>query len=211
MPTLDDWREDIHVIGAGGIGTHVILALIELGAREIHVWDDDIVSPHNRPNQFMYSLQDIGEPKVYGVQRFVERQGYAVSILPHELPVNPLTTELSGLVISGVDSMASRYAIWQAIREQDYRTDAYIDARIGDEFVHVLTIDPNSPADVELYDKTLTVESVPDLSCTTRENAYSAFEAARIVSTNLSLLMAGEPVKAAVYRNLWQEAKKSTR
>lgn len=211
MPTLEDWHEDIHVIGAGGIGTHVLLALIELGAREIHVWDDDIVSPHNRPNQFMYTLSDIGRPKVDGVQRFVERQGYGVSILPHDLPVTPHTVGLSGMVISGVDSMTSRFAIWHALRQEDYRTDVYIDARIGDEYVHVLTIDPSSPTDVDLYQRTLTTEEVPDLSCTTAENAYSAFEAARIVSTNLSLLIAGEPPKVAVYRNLWAEAKKSTR
>lgn len=210
MTSFENWYEEIHLIGVGGIGNHVLLALIELGAREIHVWDDDTVAAHNRPNQFMFTLDDIGKPKVEGVQRYVERQGYGTSILAHDLPVVPTTYELSGLVISGVDSMASRFAIWHALREHDYLTDIYIDARIGDEFVHVMTIDPNSPSAVELYEKTLLTREIPDLSCTTRENAYSAFAAAQIVSTNLSLLLAGEPVEEAVYRNLRLESKKKS-
>ena len=174
------------------------------------MWDPDIVEAHNRPNQFMYTPADVGDLKVAGMKRFVERQGFETEILTQPYAVTPDETRLTGIVISGVDSMNSRHAIWQAIRTEDYLIDTYIDARIGDEFVHVMTVDPNNPRHVELYERTLfTEDEVPDLGCTTRENAHSAFAAAQIVSINLTLLLAGEPVKEAVYRNLRQEARKS--
>jgi molybdopterin/thiamine biosynthesis adenylyltransferase len=204
--TVDRWPDAIHLIGVGGIGTHVLLALIELGAKEVHVWDDDIVSAHNRPNQFVYAKGDIGEPKVYGVQQFVERQGYDVTIVPHAERVAG-NTVLEGIVISGVDTMSSRKVIWESVSRSASFIPVYIDGRIGDEYVYVLTIDPCDPLQTERYQKTLLGDNdVRDLSCTTRENPHAALTVAATVSTHLTLRLAGEPVKDAVYRNLKREA-----
>jgi len=207
MATLHEWSDDVHLIGLGGIGTHVLLALIELGVREVHVWDDDIVSAHNRPSQFIYTKDDVGSPKVDGVVVFVQRQGYDIVIIPHYERVTAATV-LSGIVISGVDTMASRMQIWQAVRQCGPMTPVYIDGRIADENVHMLTLDPCNPAEVERYEKALIPDSgTRDLSCTTRQNPHSALAVASMVSINLTLLLAGQGVKDTVFRNLRLEAR----
>ena len=207
--TVAQWPDEIHLIGAGGIGSHVLLALIELGATEVHVWDDDIVEAHNRPNQFVYTATDIGRLKVEGMVRFVERQAFAMRVIPHQERVTE-STELSGIIVSGVDSMMSRKSIWQAVLASAGYIHTYVDGRIGDELVHMLTVDPCEPVMVERYEKTLLDEGdIPDRGCTTRENPHSALAVASMVSINLTLRLAGEPVKDAVYRNLRQEAMKT--
>ena len=211
MATLRDWPEAVHLIGVGGIGTHVLLALIELGAREVHVWDDDIVSPHNRPNQFIYNKDDIGRPKVNGARRFVRSQQYDTIVIRHNRRVTK-DTRLSGIVISGVDSMASRTEIWEAVCNSGGLVSTYIDGRIGDDHVWVFTTDPYDHDKAERYQSTLySDEEAADLSCTTRQNPHSALTVASIVSINLSLLLAEEPVNEADYRILTQEAQRNVR
>lgn len=206
MSAISEWPDAFHLIGAGGIGTHVLLALIELGVSEVHVWDDDVVSAHNRPNQFIYNKSDIGKFKVEGMARFVEAQNFDIELILHTERVSE-KTDLAGIVISGVDSLESRKSIWRAVQASDLFISLYIDARLGGEEVHLMTIDPSDPQQVELYMRTLPTAEPKDLSCVTRENPHSALGVAQMVSTNLSLYFKGEPVKGAIYRNLRLEAR----
>lgn len=203
---LSDWPDAIHLIGAGGIGTHAMLALIELGAEEVHVWDDDIVVPHNRPTQFMYSKSDIGQPKVLGIKRFVESQDFDVTIIPHERRVDA-QAKLTGIVISGVDDLLERRAIWQAVRGTSL-IPFYFDGRIRDAHVQAFTIKPTDPIEVKRYEKWLRLdEQATDQSCTTRQNPHSALRVAQVLSINLTSFLRGEPVKDIHRVDLRQEAK----
>jgi molybdopterin/thiamine biosynthesis adenylyltransferase len=205
MATLDNWPDDIHLIGAGGIGSHVLLALIELGARTIHVWDDDTVAAHNRPNQIIYSKSDVGKPKVDGMVRFVESQGYDTTIIPHLERVTS-DTPLTGIVISGVDDMANRKDVWKAVVFNPL-VSFYIDGRIGDDVGWVFALDPSDPKDTVRYETTLfDDDEVEDLSCTTRLNPHSALFVAQRVSISLVLFRENKPVKIACYSDLRREA-----
>lgn len=50
-------------LGAGGLGTAVILALSRLGVRRIHVIDFDVVEPHNLNRQVLFGKADVGKFK----------------------------------------------------------------------------------------------------------------------------------------------------
>jgi molybdopterin/thiamine biosynthesis adenylyltransferase len=50
-------------LGAGGIGTSVILGLSRLGVRKIHVVDFDVVEVHNLNRQVLYNKSSPGESK----------------------------------------------------------------------------------------------------------------------------------------------------
>ena len=54
----------VTVIGAGGIGSAVLLGLAKLGVSDFTIFDDDDVEPHNLPNQLLYTEADIGSLKV---------------------------------------------------------------------------------------------------------------------------------------------------
>lgn len=55
-------KAPIHIIGCGAIGSHVAEQLARMGCENIHLWDFDIVSPHNITNQ-MFIHADIGYNK----------------------------------------------------------------------------------------------------------------------------------------------------
>jgi molybdopterin/thiamine biosynthesis adenylyltransferase len=50
-------------LGAGGIGTSVILGLSRLGVKKIHVVDFDVVEVHNLNRQVLYNRNSVGQSK----------------------------------------------------------------------------------------------------------------------------------------------------
>jgi hypothetical protein len=203
--SLADWPHDIHVIGMGGIGTHVLQTLLEYGCREVHIWDADIVEPHNLPTQFLYCPLDIGRPKVEAAAWFVQERMFETQIVIHNEWVTEKTM-LSGIVISGVDTMSSRAAIWTAI-EFNFEVYLYIDARIGADSVQILTVDPNVPDEIDIYKTWLFPDAdAQELGCATRKNPHSAQAVGQMLSTHLALFMRDEPIVSFVERDLLSES-----
>ncbi|MDB5180163.1 MAG: hypothetical protein JWN12_795 [Candidatus Saccharibacteria bacterium] len=203
--SLATWPHEIHVIGMGGIGTHVLQMLLEHGTREVHIWDEDIVEAHNLPTQFLYCPLDIGYPKVEAAARFVEERGFKTQIVAH----NEWATgesKLSGIVISGVDTLEARGNIWQAV-EFNFEVFLYIDARIGADSVQIHTMDPNLPKDVDRYKSWIFLDDEAlELGCATRENPHSALAVAQILSSHLALFVRDEPIVGLLERDLLSES-----
>jgi len=134
----------VHVIGLGGIGSALILPLAKLGLQsELHLWDHDpIIEPHNIPAQMVYRAKDIGKPKANTAAEIV--RDYCdpqCRVIPHAEKVTE-KSPLSGVVISGVDSMASRKAIWSAV-QFNAKVPLYMDGRMGGEEIALLTLNPS--------------------------------------------------------------------
>lgn len=143
----------VHVIGVGGIGSAVVLPLVKLGLRgELHLWDLDYVEPHNVPAQLIYSRTDVGRPKVEAAAEMLESyREPECSIVPHQEFVTA-ETPLSGVVISGVDSMQARCDIWGSVK---FNPDVplYLDGRIGGEQMTLLALNPLDMDAVDTYEK----------------------------------------------------------
>lgn len=92
---------------------------------------------------------------------------------------------LSGIVISGVDSMASRQMIWEKVKF-NINVPLYIDGRIGGEVLQVFTIQPSQIEDIELYESTLFPDSeAAELPCTARSIIYTGFGEAAFICSQL--------------------------
>jgi tRNA A37 threonylcarbamoyladenosine dehydratase len=52
------------IMGVGGLGSVVMIALLRLGVKKIIIVDYDVVDNHNMNRQLMYSVKDIGLKKV---------------------------------------------------------------------------------------------------------------------------------------------------
>jgi hypothetical protein len=160
----------VTLIGVGGIGSAVVLPLVKLGVQELHLYDDDPeIEPHNIPAQMIYRLDDVGRGKLDAiVPNLAPYHDTTCRIVAHCEQVNA-STPLEGLVISGVDSMASRQAIWGAVKYNPL-VPLYLDGRLGGEQLHLLTVDPNDPTEVENYESEwlFADEEAEDLPCAAR-------------------------------------------
>lgn len=100
------------VVGAGGLGSPVILYLAAAGVGGIGVVDDDRVALSNLQRQVLHGVADIGAPKTDSAARAVARLNPHVTLVPHALRLEAANAEalIGGydLVIDGSDSFATR-------------------------------------------------------------------------------------------------------
>jgi len=106
------------VIGAGGLGSPLILYLAAAGVGEIGIVDDDEVSLSNLQRQVIHGTPDIGRAKIESAHAAIER------LNPH-VKVTMLRARLTeknaraivvafDIVADGSDNFATRYAVSDA-------------------------------------------------------------------------------------------------
>jgi len=189
----------IALIGAGGIGSPLALALAKMGCKRLALYDPDTVEAHNLPNQ-MYRLSDIGRPKVAALAELL------TDFAPLQLDVRQERVEaqtLRGVVLSGVDSMASRSGIWQGCVRYRAGIPLYVDARMGAEVCRVLTVNPVDPDEVRAYEATLhTDDDAAEDACTAQAIIYNTFAVAALVANQVKRYARGEPLERDVIFDL---------
>jgi len=170
---------NLHVtlIGLGSIGSVTGLYLAKMGVVNLTTFDADVVDIHNVSNQ-AYGMSDIGLLKADAFSTLV---GNLTGLLPNTICMQYDGRQLSGIVISAVDSMKSRETIWKSIRDQA-GVQLYIDARMGLETLIVHTVRPQIREDRVRYSQTI----VPDDQafqepCTARTICYTPLMAASVV------------------------------
>lgn len=146
----------VHVIGCGGIGNAVALTVAKLGFSDIVLWDVDMVEAVNIPNQLLYGPADIGRYKVEVLQEQLLRLGaQKVTAWIEQVNDVPLHRSLlDGIVISGVDSMKSRKAIWGAVK-LNTKVHRYFDGRIGGAQGALFNLNPSISAEIDVYESWL--------------------------------------------------------
>ena len=106
------------VIGAGGLGSPILMALAGAGVGHLTVVDHDIVSASNLNRQFLYTAADIGQPKATiarerllayhpDIEVTALDQAFTAALAQHVLPDHDL-------VVAAVDNRATRRLINRA-------------------------------------------------------------------------------------------------
>lgn len=173
----DKFAWPVHLIGAGGIGSAVVLTLAKMGVKELHLWDDDVLEAHNGPVELAYSEAMVGNSKLEAAQATVE---FMIGLDNIELVLHnervTHSTALSGIVISGVDSMASRAEIWQSVSDNFLEIPLYIDARSAGEEVMVFGFSPSDFEAASEYaeDWLYPDDETTELDCGAKNIAYIA-------------------------------------
>ena len=80
-----------------------------------------------------------------------------------------------GIIISAVDSMSARKAIWEAHKDYPFGVRAIIDPRMGAEHALLYVMNPGDEADIEAYERSLYAddEAVQE-PCTAKATIYTA-------------------------------------
>lgn len=98
-----------HVIGCGSIGGNVAELLARYGIKDIHIWDADIVMPHNLANQ-IFTEDDIGCYKTLSLNNRLTAINPDASIKVHNKFCTP-KDRLSGFIFLCLDNIETRRAI----------------------------------------------------------------------------------------------------
>jgi molybdopterin/thiamine biosynthesis adenylyltransferase len=189
----------VHLIGCGGIGSVVALALGKLGCSHLTLYDDDRVEEHNVPNQ-LFRTADVGRPKVEALAEILEA---FTGTRPRTHVRRVLGERLQGIVICGVDSMATRKILWQKTVRHRAGIPLYLDGRLGAEVCRLYAIRPADPDDVRCYEQSLYDDSqaVP-LSCTAGAIIYTGLAMASLVADQVKKFATGEPVAREILYDL---------
>jgi hypothetical protein len=189
----------LNVIGSGGIGSLFTVLAGKLGIGEIVIFDNDLVEAHNLPNQF-FPLDKVGHTKVDALKGVIEAMTIAEVTHRHERYDG--TEKLRGLVVSGVDSMEARKQIWQGIKG-NFLVPRYWDARIGGEKILIYSVNPRSPVECELFEKTLySDEDAVDDPCTRRSVIDVMGHVGSHLLTGVRQQLAGESPSGFIYHNV---------
>ncbi|WP_322411525.1 HesA/MoeB/ThiF family protein [Microbacterium invictum] len=108
----------VAVIGAGGLGSPVILALAAAGVGTLTVIDDDVVELSNLQRQVLHRIDDLGRPKTDSAERIARDLSPTTEVRARRerLTADTAAELLRGadLVVDGSDSFVTREAVADA-------------------------------------------------------------------------------------------------
>lgn len=141
---LTDEQPTINVIGAGALGSWLVLQLVKMGFKYIKIWDGDDVELHNLPNQ-LYGEEHIGMKKVFALTNILNNLYPSLTKYVEPIPEYVTASSarlLKGVVFNCVDSMLARKMIykWGYLRGD---IDLMIEDRLSIHGGYIYTIAKN--------------------------------------------------------------------
>lgn len=105
----------VFVIGAGGLGSPLLLYLVASGIGKIGLADDDVVDESNLHRQILYQTEDRGKPKVAQAKQKLAALNPFIDIEVYQVRVTKsnIMDLISGydIVVDGSDNFSTRYLI----------------------------------------------------------------------------------------------------
>lgn len=192
----------VTVVGAGGIGSPTIMGLARMGIPNISVYDDDNVEPHNVVAQ-NYELEHVGAGKAESITELARKVSVA-KIKPYKHLVTNEDTLLGNIVVSAVDSMNSRKAIYEAAKGSP-TVQWIVDGRLGGELIVVHTVNIRNSEQVEYYlsdDVMFDDSEVVSNSCTSRAIFDVSYAIAALIMRSVRRILTDEDVERQQMLNM---------
>jgi molybdopterin/thiamine biosynthesis adenylyltransferase/rhodanese-related sulfurtransferase len=105
----------VAVVGAGGLGSPVIMYLAAAGVGTIHIIDDDDVDASNLQRQPIHSTHDVDAPKAASAARFVSSLNPDVTVVEVKSRLRnhnaAVLLEDATVIVDASDNFPTRYAI----------------------------------------------------------------------------------------------------
>lgn len=181
IPTSVIQNIKVTIIGVGAIGSHVAKQLSQIGIRDLKVYDFDTIEEHNLPNQG-FGLPDLGKPKVLAVKDRLELD-YGVKVEARAEKVDADTKFDTEIVISAVDSMAARKAIWDSVKASS-DVSVFLDARMGAMYAEAYSVSLESEDSIKGYEDTLFDDSEGYRApCTEKSTIFCAAGTSAVLSS----------------------------
>ena len=196
------------LIGAGGIGALTGITLAKMGVGSLTIYDDDQVDPINLATQF-YRLSDVGKDKVSALSGAVQEYAGLFTISKNNRVGQSTFLEPAQIVISAVDRIDARQAIWKAVQQS--KPLWYLDARMSIEHFQLFTVDMNNR---DWYSTALGSQDnslIPNEPCTSKATIYTACIAAGQIGAAVRRIITGVQIPGVlshdIFRNVLIEEK----
>ncbi|MCE1237344.1 MAG: HesA/MoeB/ThiF family protein [Hyphomicrobiales bacterium] len=106
------------VVGAGGLGSPILLYLAAAGIGTIGLVDDDRVSLSNLQRQVIHRLEDVGRLKVESARDAIARLDPGIAVVLHPIRLDAANADaiVAGwdVVVDGVDTLDARFVLADA-------------------------------------------------------------------------------------------------
>ena len=108
-------NKNIAIIGCGGLGCSLAIALGSSGIGTIHLIDFDKVELHNIHRQIGFSINDVGEYKAHALASHIKNRSPFVEVVSHEIDFETFSTLNTSLdlIIDATDNLPVRAKIDQ--------------------------------------------------------------------------------------------------
>ena len=161
------FRFPCHVIGTGAMGSQIASLLVHLGVADLHLYDDDILQPHNVPTG-AFDPQYVGQRKVDAL-RAQFRIFPATTLTAHPLHVGA-QERFRGVVFLCVHDMDERRLIWKHALRFQPSVPLLIETRIGALEGRIYTVEPSNSLHVQCWEAASAYPSGHDAEqpCTNR-------------------------------------------
>lgn len=146
------FRETLHIVGAGSVGSHVAYHVGKRGSRHVlpvRVHDCDVVEERNCESS-AYVRSDVGLRKVEVIARSMRAWGW-----PAVTPSHGDVTErcdLDGFVITALDTMEARRKLWHSSIKENERVLWLIDIRVDTATGLIYTLNMRRKEDKVAYE-----------------------------------------------------------
>jgi len=114
-------KKKIAIIGSGGLGCTLALALGTSGIGEIHMVDFDTVSDHNIHRQIAFTLEDEGKNKAKAVADLLKKKNPFVKVFAFDMDFESFSSlgNAYDLILDATDNLPVRGAIDIYAKEQN--------------------------------------------------------------------------------------------
>ena len=185
------------VVGAGGLGSLILIQLASMGVGTLRVVDRDIVEVSNLQRQQLYDTKVIGVPKVEAAENRLRELNPFIEVEPVPLSVTPGNAEriIGGVdvVVDALDSMRARYALNRAAQRLGI---PYVHGAVIMQVGNATTIIPGETACLECFQGGIDDASLPSCAVMGVHPSIIGVIASVQVSETIRLLLGEEPVLA---------------
>lgn len=187
---LNVLTKPITIIGAGAVGSFTALSLAKMGFSNITVYDDDIIDIENMNCQF-FRFKDIGASKVDALRDLIFN---FTNIKIKTIKDRWKGEMINGILISAVDNMSTRKAIFEAHSNKVSRCELIIDPRMSAEVAMMMSYRPMKKSEFESYEKSLySDDEAVQERCTAKSTIYCVLNLSSMICSALkTYLVNGE-------------------
>jgi molybdopterin/thiamine biosynthesis adenylyltransferase len=151
----------VAIVGAGGLGGHIIELLTRLGVGELRIFDPDCFDETNLNRQRFADQNTLGESKVHSARHYCQRINPGIEIVPHRIAIThtgqtPLFSDVR-CIVDALDSAQGRLTLAAIAKKL---TIPMIHGAVAGFEGRLLTVFPGDDSITNLYtDETKTVSA----------------------------------------------------